>query len=77
MTPSAVPFVSVGDCDVSSGRLTLADKGLGKTEVQNLDDPLRSAHDVRRLQIAMDDAFLVRRPETLGDLYEEGSRFIC
>ena len=41
---------------------------LGKTEVQDLDRAGLSDFDVRRLQIAMDDAAIMRRFDTAGDL---------
>ena len=41
---------------------------LGESEIENLDRPLRRDHDVRWLQVAMDDAGGVRGGERVGDL---------
>ncbi len=41
---------------------------LGQAEVQDLDDAVAGDLDVGRLQVAMDDAALVRRLERFGDL---------
>jgi hypothetical protein len=41
---------------------------LGQTEVEHLHLAARRELDVGRLEIAMDDAFLVRRLERVGDL---------
>jgi hypothetical protein len=40
----------------------------GETKVENLHDTIRRDLDVRRLQIAMDDAFVVSGLEGVGDL---------
>ena len=40
---------------------------LGQTEVEHLDPPAAAHHDVGRLQIPVDDALLVRRPERVGE----------
>ena len=42
---------------------------LRETEVQDLDAIIRRQRYVARLQIPMDDAFVVRRFERLGDLF--------
>ena len=42
--------------------------GLADAEVQHLDDAARRDLDVRRLQIPVDDALLVRGVERIGDL---------
>src|SRR5205814_544887 len=41
---------------------------LGETEVEDLHLTLGGQHDIGRLQIAMDDPFLVRRLERVDDL---------
>ena len=41
---------------------------LGEAEVQDLHRAIRSQLDVRRLEIAVDDASFMRRLERLGDL---------
>ena len=58
---------TVGDC-VRSAAEPIAASRLGETEVEHLHHAVRRDLDVRRLQIAVDDAFLVRRLERLGDL---------
>jgi hypothetical protein len=42
-----------------------------ETEVEHLHDPARRDHDVRGLQVAMDDAALVRDFERLRDLLRD------
>jgi hypothetical protein len=42
--------------------------GLGEAEVEQLDPAVASETDVRRLEIAVQDARLVRRPEGQRDL---------
>jgi hypothetical protein len=49
---------------VAAGALLL----LGKTEVENLHSPVGEQEDVLGLQVAVDDAALVRRGEPGGDL---------
>ncbi len=49
---------------------------LRQPEVQHLDDAVVADLDVRRLQIAMDDALLVRRFERVGDLPGDGQRLV-
>jgi hypothetical protein len=49
----------------------LSGKRFGQTEVQNLDLSLRCHFDVGRLQVTVDDAFLVSRFEGFCDLLEE------
>ena len=44
---------------------------LGESEVEDLDPAVGRDLDVRRLQVAVDEPFFVRRPEPLGDLDEE------
>ena len=49
---------------------------LGEAEVEQLDRAVRPQLDVRRLQIAMDDALLVRRLESDGDLPRDRDRLV-
>src|SRR5947207_11815932 len=46
----------------------LASEKFRETEIENLHDAGRLEHDVRRLDIAMHDAFFVRRRDARGDL---------
>jgi hypothetical protein len=41
---------------------------LGQPEIEDLHRSVRSDFDIRRLEVPMDDAFLVRRLERFGDL---------
>ena len=56
----------------AAGRL----HGFGETEVQDLHGTVRPDLDVRGLQIAMDDAVLVRGLKRLGDLCGDGQRLV-
>ena len=47
---------------------------LGETEVEHLHRAVGADLDVGRLQIAMDDALLVRRLERVGDLARDRQR---
>ena len=47
---------------------------LGEAEVDHLHRAGLRHHDVGRLEVAMDDALLVRRLERLGDLPGDGKR---
>ena len=67
------PIVIVGDC-VRSGRERVAARRLRQAEVEHLHDAVGRDLDVGRLQIAMDDALLVRRFERVGDLPRDGQR---
>ena len=49
---------------------------LGEPEVQHLHRAVRPDLDVRRLQVAMDDALLVRGLERVGDLPGDGQRLV-
>ena len=49
---------------------------LGQAEVEHLDHAIGRDLDVGRLQIAMDDALLVRRFERLGDLPRNRHRLV-
>src|SRR5438067_13595090 len=46
----------------------LASEKFRETEIENLHDAGRLEHDVRRLDVAMHDAFFMRRSDTRGDL---------
>ncbi len=75
MTPAIVPFaVSVGDSDKSWCRSWCALDRLRQPEVEHLDLAVRRDLDVGRLEIAMDDAALVRRFERVGHLPGDGER---
>ena len=76
----AAGLVNVGDCDGSSGESARAparvSRELGQPEVEHLHGAVVSHFDVGRLQIAMDDALLVRRFERFGDLPGDRQRFV-
>ena len=72
---SAPGAVSVGEFVASA----VADgargsQRLGETEVEHLHRAVGADLDVRRLEIAMDDALLVRRLERVGDLPRDRQR---
>ena len=68
MTPARVAsWVSVGDCVRSEAR-TSSSTALAKAEIQNLDLLFRRDSYIGWLQVAVDDAFLVRRFQTLSGL---------
>src|SRR5438552_1346946 len=48
---------------------------LCEAEIERLDETLRRDFDVRRLQVAMDDAFVVGRLQCFGNLAGDGKRF--
>ena len=48
----------------------------GQAEVQDLDPPIGRGLDVRRFEIAVDDAAVVRRLQRVGDLPGERQRFV-
>ena len=60
--------VIVGDCDTLGRRRGRRLQRLGQPEVEHLHGAVRPHLDVRGLQIAVDDALLVRGFERLGDL---------
>ena len=74
MIPAAViaGVVIVGDCVIVATPPTAPRpdrlRQLRKAEVEDFDRAIVANLDVRRLQIAMDDALLVRRFERVGDL---------
>ncbi len=49
---------------------------LGETEVQHLDRAVRGQHHVARLEVAVDDAVVVRRLERFGDASGDAHRFL-
>ena len=49
---------------------------LGKTEVERLDGPFRAKLDVGWLQVAVDDAALVRRVQRVRNLSRYRQRFL-
>ena len=49
---------------------------LGQAEVQHLDAPFRRHHHVARLQVAMDDAALMRLFQRIGDLQSQRDGFL-
>ncbi len=51
-------------------------ESLGKAEVEHLDLAVGRDLDVRGLEVAVDDALLVRFPERLGDLPRKGERLV-
>ena len=65
-------FASDAGAAAAAGRL----QGLRQPEVQHLDSAVVAHLDVRRLEIAMDDALLVRRLERLGDLVGDWQRLV-
>ena len=75
MTPARVPpSVIVGDCVRSA--VPRRRSRLRQTEVEDLHDPVGRDLDIGGLQIAVDDALLVRRVERFGDLPRDGQRLV-
>ena len=75
---SMAGLVMVGDCDpcVAARRVLLGRQRLREPEVQHLHGPVRAQLDVRRLEIAMDDALLVRGFKRVRDLFRDQQRFV-
>ena len=70
-------WASVGDCDRSDGRgAGVPAPGLGEAEVEHLHLAVRRELDVGGLQVAVDDALLVRLLERLGDLLRDRERLV-
>ena len=67
MTPTPVPSATVATASSRHRRRGRID-GFGQPEVEDLDDAFGCDLDVGGLQIAMDDAAIVRRLERFGDL---------
>ena len=57
-------------------RLQLAGRRLREAEVQHLHDAVRSDFDIRRFEIPVNDPFLVRGVERIGDLTRDRER-VC
>ena len=80
--PSIIPrrssagIVMVGDCERSATNRADGSMRLRQAEVQHLHDAVGAHLDVRGLQIAMDDALLVRGFERLGDLLRDLKRLV-
>ena len=59
----------------SAGELVLASRHLGDAEVQDLDEVIpflrRNKNDVVRLQIAVNDVCVMRRPQCFGQLVSD------
>ena len=68
--------VSVGAVVEPTRQLVHGPIGLGEAEVEHLDRAVRRDLDVRRLEVAVDDALLVRRLERLGDLPRDRQRLV-
>ena len=60
----------------SAGSVLAGLERLGQAEVEHLDGPIRAQLDVGRLQIAMDDALLVRGLQGVGDLSRDIDRLV-
>ena len=54
---------------------SVARRGLGEPEIEHLHRTVECDLDVRRLEIAMNDAFLVRRLERFGNLTRDRDGF--
>ena len=77
MRPAAVPvWASVGDCERSEDAGAGALPGLGEAEVEDLHLAVRRDLHVGGLQVAVDDALLVRLLERLGDLPRDRERLV-
>ncbi len=68
----------VGECDTSPAAALNASRGerFGEAEVQHLHRPVVSHLDVRGLQVAVDDAELVRGFKCFGDLPRNRQRLV-
>ena len=80
-TPTPVTIaglVIVGDSDwcVAASAARLRCQRLGQPEVQHFHRAVGPQLDIRGLEIAMDDALLVRRFEGLCDLLRDRQRFV-
>ena len=67
--------VTVGELTTASGIRGVA-SNLREPEVEDLDDAVGPDFDVRRLQVAVDDALLVRGLERVGDLPRDFEGFV-
>ena len=68
--------VIVGDCDALAARGPAGSERLRQAEVQHLHRAVRPDLDVGGLQVAVDDALLVRGFERLGDLLRDRQRLV-
>ena len=68
--------VIVGDCDASIDSAAPVSSAFASPKSSTFTVPSGAHLDVRRLQIAMNDALLVRRFERLGDLPGDRQRFV-
>ena len=75
-TPSTVGAIIVGELVSSFRPRRSPAPGFREPEVEHLHDAVRRERDVRRLQIAVDDAALVRRIERVRDLPRDRQRFV-
>jgi hypothetical protein len=73
--PSSTPapvmpagLVMVGECDTPTAELRAVDQRLRQTEIEHFHGPVGAQLDVGRLQVAVDDARVVRGLEGLGNL---------
>ena len=73
--PSRLTPSSSGALDRSERRAVAADR-LGEAEVEDLHGSVRRDLDVRGLQVAVDDALVVRDFEGLGDLPRD-AQYLC
>ena len=67
--------MTVGELTTASGIGALP-VNLREPEVEDLDDAVGPDFDVRRLQVAVDDALLVRGLERVGDLPRDSEGFV-
>ena len=65
--PTTIPAIVICGCVTAVARLSSADE-LGQAEVEHLDQAALGAHQVRALDVAVDDAAAVRFIERVGDL---------
>ena len=73
---SPSPAVTVGDRDTSGWSIRDPRTRLRQPEVEHLDRAVRRDLDVGRLEIAMDDALLVRGVERVRDLPRDRQRLV-
>ena len=75
--PRTIPAsVSIARVSLRSVRARGVRDRLGQAEVEDLHGPVRRELDVGRFQIAVDDAFVMRRFERIGHLPGSGQRLI-
>ena len=76
ITPSRVPSIVIGGARRQVVSRSLLRKHLRQPEVEHLHGAVRRDLDVRRFQIAVDDALLVRGFERLRDLARDRERLL-